>query len=63
MSAPIASVSSSRDQWSAHATRRRRARIGRRVTLYAGLVAGGLAMMIPFLWMVSTSLKARSEVF
>ena len=27
------------------------------------LIAGGLAMMIPFLWMLTTSLKTRSEVF
>ena len=38
-------------------------RRGRRLALYAGLVGGGVAMMIPFLWMLSTSLKTRSEVF
>ena len=27
------------------------------------LVAGGLLMMVPFLWMISTSLKTRAEVF
>ena len=27
------------------------------------LIAGGLAMMIPFLWMLTTSLKTRAEVF
>jgi multiple sugar transport system permease protein len=63
MSAPSVPAPSPRDSWSAHASRRRLARIGRRVTLYAGLVMGGLAMMIPFLWMVSTSLKTRREVF
>jgi multiple sugar transport system permease protein len=30
---------------------------------YAVLIAGGLAMLIPFLWMVVTSFKTRSEVF
>ena len=30
---------------------------------YAGLIAGGLVMMAPFLWMLAMSLKARSEVF
>jgi ABC-type glycerol-3-phosphate transport system permease component len=38
-------------------------RICRRISLYAGLILGGLAMMIPFLWMLSTSLKTRAEVF
>jgi multiple sugar transport system permease protein len=41
---------------------RRRARI-RRGILIALLVAGGLLMMVPFLWMISTSLKTRAEVF
>jgi multiple sugar transport system permease protein len=27
------------------------------------LVAGGVLMMVPFLWMISTSLKTRAEVF
>ena len=43
--------------------RRRTARTIRRAVLYTGLIVGGLAMMIPFLWMVQTSLKTRSEVF
>jgi multiple sugar transport system permease protein len=43
--------------------RRRSNRAGRRLVLYAGLIVGALAMMIPFLWMVQTSLKTRSEVF
>ncbi len=38
-------------------------RIARRAGLYLALVAGGLAMMIPFFWMLTTSLKARAEVF
>ncbi len=43
--------------------RRRTSIVVRRLALYTGLTAGGLAMMIPFLWMVQTSLKTRSEVF
>ena len=35
----------------------------RKVALYLGLVVGGVAMMIPFLWMLTTSLKTRAEVF
>jgi ABC-type glycerol-3-phosphate transport system permease component len=31
--------------------------------LYAILIAGGLLMMLPFFWMVATSLKTRAEVF
>ena len=27
------------------------------------LIAGGILMMVPFLWMISTSLKTRAEVF
>jgi len=42
------------------ATRLRR---GRRAVVIGLLVAGGLAMMIPFFWMVLTSLKTRAEVF
>jgi ABC-type glycerol-3-phosphate transport system permease component len=38
-------------------------RLGRRAALYAALVAGGVAMMIPFIWMLTTSLKTRAEVF
>jgi multiple sugar transport system permease protein len=40
----------------------RRRRIGRGV-LVALLIGGGILMMVPFLWMVSTSLKTRAEVF
>ncbi len=43
--------------------RRRRRRLARLTATYAALVVGGVAMMIPFLWMLSTSLKTRSEVF
>jgi ABC-type glycerol-3-phosphate transport system permease component len=35
----------------------------RRAGLYAMLIIGGLIMMVPFIWMVATSLKTRSEVF
>ncbi len=38
-------------------------RLVRQAATYAVLVAGGLAMMIPFFWMLTTSLKTRSEVF
>jgi ABC-type glycerol-3-phosphate transport system permease component len=44
-------------------TRRRRGRRVRTGLVYLGLIGGGLAMMIPFLWMLTTSLKTRSEVF
>ncbi len=37
--------------------------MARRLGAYAVLVAGGLLMMIPFFWMVLTSLKTRAEVF
>lgn len=40
-----------------------RARQLRRLVLYAALIAGGLLMMVPFFWMVLTSLKTRAEVF
>jgi ABC-type glycerol-3-phosphate transport system permease component len=35
----------------------------RTAALYATLIAGGLLMMVPFFWMVVTSLKTRAEVF
>ena len=43
--------------------RRLTMRRSRRVLLYAILIAGGLLMMVPFFWMVITSLKTRAEVF
>ncbi len=44
------------------ATRRRR-KLVRQAGQYSALVVGGVAMMIPFLWMLTVSLKTRSEVF
>jgi multiple sugar transport system permease protein len=41
----------------------RRLRTARRAILIGLLIAGGLLMMAPFLWMISTSLKTRAEVF
>jgi multiple sugar transport system permease protein len=44
----------------------RRRAIGRRLgrgALYALLIAGGLVMLFPFAWMVSTSLKLDRELF
>ncbi len=43
--------------------RREAARLTRRGLLYAVLIAGGLVMMVPFFWMIMTSLKTRAEVF
>ncbi len=47
----------------AAAARTRRLRSLRRGLLIGLLVAGGILMMIPFLWMITTSLKTRAEVF
>ncbi len=47
-------------------TRFRRRAVGRlagRGTLYALLIVGGLVMLFPFVWMVSTSLKPDRELF
>jgi ABC-type glycerol-3-phosphate transport system permease component len=41
----------------------RTARRLRTAGLYAALIVGGLIMMVPFIWMVATSLKTRAEVF
>jgi multiple sugar transport system permease protein len=41
----------------------RRLRTARRAILVGLLIAGGLLMMAPFLWMITTSLKTRAEVF
>ncbi len=40
-----------------------RLRATRRAIFIGLLIAGGLLMMVPFLWMISTSLKTRAEVF
>ena len=58
MSAP---VEMARDAPSA--TRRSARKLVRKAAMYAALVAGALAMMIPFFWMLATSLKTRAEVF
>ncbi len=46
-----------------HRRGRRLRRWTRKAAVYAALIVGGVAMMIPFLWMLSTSLKTRAEVF
>src|SRR5207237_9745157 len=44
--------------------RKSRGRRGwRTAAVYTVLLAGGLVMMAPFLWMVAASLKTRAEVF
>ena len=35
----------------------------RTLALYGVLIAGGLVMIVPFIWMLATSLKTRAEVF
>ena len=50
----------------ARATSRGRSRpatMARRIGAYVVLIAGGLVMMVPFFWMLLTSLKTRAEVF
>ena len=46
-----------------HRRRRSRWRQVRRAVLITLLILGGLVMMLPFFWMILTSLKTRSEVF
>ena len=58
MSAPVPAAPAAR-----RATHRPARSLARRAAVYLALVAGGLAMMIPFLWMLTTSLKTRAEVF
>jgi multiple sugar transport system permease protein len=41
----------------------RRLRTLRRGFLVGLLILGGILMMVPFIWMIATSLKTRSEVF
>ena len=45
------------------ASRRQARLVLKRVSLYVVLIVGGLVMMIPFFWMLLTSLKTRAEVF
>ena len=50
----------------ARATSRGRSRpatMARRIGAYVVLIVGGLVMMVPFFWMLLTSLKTRAEVF
>ena len=35
----------------------------RHVLLHVGLIIGSLIMLLPFLWMLSTSLKEQREIF
>lgn len=44
-------------------TAARLAKVSRRIVLYCVLIAGGIAFALPFLWMVSSSLKGQTEVF
>ena len=62
--AQVAAVTLARSRLGRRLPARRVAiRRSRRTVLYAVLIAGGILMMIPFLWMVMTSLKTRAEVF
>jgi len=45
------------------ARRRTAAHRLRTAAIYAALLAGGVVMIAPFLWMIVTSLKTRAEVF
>ena len=51
------------ERWGSPSRPGRRLRQARRAIFVAFLIGGGLLMMGPFLWMISTSLKTRSEVF
>src|SRR5690349_16512436 len=44
-------------------TQRRRVRLLEDILLYAFLIAISLFMLMPFVWMVSTSLKSPDEIF
>jgi multiple sugar transport system permease protein len=57
--APVRAGGAGRDT---HLRRARRAPIGR-VVAYALLVVAAVAILVPFLWMVSASLKRDNEVF
>jgi multiple sugar transport system permease protein len=58
MSAPATTAGQIAQASTAH-----RARTIRRAVLIGLLIAGGVLMMVPFLWMIVTSLKTRAEVF
>jgi multiple sugar transport system permease protein len=47
----------------ADARRRRISGVSRRTLVYVLLIGGAVIMMLPFLWMLVTSLKTRAEVF
>jgi multiple sugar transport system permease protein len=57
VSAGAATAAIERERWPA------RSRQLRRGFLIGLLIAGGILMMVPFLWMITTSLKTRAEVF
>ncbi len=59
MTAPTAPVlpSPSQSPWP------RRLRTTRRALFIGVLILGGILMMVPFFWMITTSLKTRAEVF
>jgi multiple sugar transport system permease protein len=57
MSTGATAAAMERPQWTA------RLRLVRKGILIGLLIAGGIVMMIPFLWMITTSLKTRAEVF
>jgi multiple sugar transport system permease protein len=58
--APVPAPAPASAAWSPWPRRRKAIR---RALLIGLLVAGGILMMVPFLWMISTSLKTRAEVF
>jgi multiple sugar transport system permease protein len=57
MSVGAVTAATERARWPA------RSRQVRRGILIGLLVAGGIVMMVPFFWMITTSLKTRAEVF
>jgi multiple sugar transport system permease protein len=57
VTASAATAVTERERWPARSQRLRRG------VLIGLLIAGGVLMMIPFFWMITTSLKTRAEVF
>lgn len=53
----VSSQVSNSERWS------RASRLGSRGTLYALLIVGAVIMLLPFVWMVSASLKPQAEIF